>query len=619
MVKTIELVHAGDPPSAQILALLEAAVDLQKAGELARSLDVLQLARTKAPTYPTIHLLLGLAFMEQGNLEKAEAALRQTLDIAPGELQASQALGFLLLRKNRPGEALPMLELYLALSPTDIPTLKAMSSALRRMDRGTEAIELLRNSWQTSGSMTVGIEYARLLVNLERGEDAIGLLSTLADQFPDDPTPHYERVSLLLYRKEFDAAYKIAAPMTEQYPDDDRAWRKLAQVMLRTGQLPKALDAIEHALAIDSRSAHNWLIKAELAQRLHRHDDALQAAEAGLACGVDDDQSAPNPTVPLRMFEAASLLNLERFEEGVARLSAFRLDYPGNTTAIEMECRSLIRLGRLSEALALLRSTTNGQVLQRLASLHYELLHRLDRPQEAWDFIEPQLKFTEKVEQRLEVLAAIGVALYSQGKVKESRAIHAQLTDFAPTHARILCNFGFILLGDGEHGKAELVLRQALDGAVDQIQEALIRSNLGYLALVTERYAIAQDELTAALSLASSDETAIQRIAYCKDAHINSGYSAYPTRSIAIRSAALANLVALRMAEGNRNEAETLVQQLLNEYPGDPTSHEVSGWMHYELGQQVDARHDWERAQTLSDNDELRKVYAQWLEDLNCA
>lgn len=619
MVKTTELVHAGDAPSAQVLALLEAAVNLQKAGELARSLDILQLARTKAPAYPTIHLLLGLAFMEQGDQEKAEAALRQTLDLAPGELQASQALGFLLLRKNRPSEALPMLQRYLALSPSDIPTLKAMSSALCRLERSNEAIELLRNSWQTFGSLDVGIEYVRLLVNLDRDEDAIELLIALADRFPDDPTPHYERVSLLLYRKEFDAAYKIAAPLTERYPDDDRAWRKLAQVLLRTEQFARALDAIEHALAIDSQSAHNWLVKAEVAQRLRRHDDALRAATAGLACGVDDDQSVPNPTVTLRMFEAASLLNLGRLEEGLARLSSLRKDYPENSTAFEMECRTLIRLDRLPEALALLQSGTNGCVSQRFAPLQYELLHRLDRPQDAWALIEPQLNLTERIEPRLEALSAIGVALYLEGKVKESRAIYTQLAGFDRALSGILCNFGFILIGDGEYGKAEAVLRKALSDAVDESQEALIRSNLGYLALVTEHYAVAKEELTAALSLASSEETAIQRIAYCQDAHINPGYSAYPTRSIAVRAAALANLVALRMAESKRNEAEILAQELLDEYPDTNLPFEVRGWVHYELGQNTNAKQDWEKAQTITDNEQLKVVYAQWLKELGDA
>ena len=101
--------------------------------------------------------------------------------------------------------------------------------------------------------------------------------------------------------------------------------------------------------------------------------------------------------------------------------------------------------------------------------------------------------------------------------------------------------------------------------------------------------------------------------------HITSGYSAHPTRSVAVGAAALANLVALAMAEGRPDEAEVLVQQLSNEYPDNPLPYEVLGWVRFEAGHKVKARKAWKQAQALSKDDAAKNVYARWLPGLTGA
>jgi tetratricopeptide (TPR) repeat protein len=605
----------ADVPNAQVRALLEAAVNLQNAGEMARSLDVLQLARTKAPDVAYVHLLLGLTLMEQGEQAKAEASLRQALAIAPTEKRAMQALGLLLLQRGELQEAGEVLQAHLAVEPDNLVTLRAVSNILWRLGLSDEALALLEKHWQTSQSVEAAIEYVRLLANIRQVKEARELLKKIVAQFPHEMAPQYELFELALYQDDLADAKTIAQDLVDKYLREDKAWRALARAESAVGALNQALDAIDHALAIDARNPRNWLEKSEYLHHLGRHEEALDAARAGIMCGGGDVSTGKSLNVPLRLFEAISLLNLQLSDQGVALLTSLRRDYPGNSSLVRIEYETLVHLQRYEDALNMLDDATSyGHHSNDLPPMRYEVLHRLGRAQEAWEYISPLL--SEKTEQRLELITAMALRLYLDDEVMASRGIFTQLTEFAPEDARFLCNLGFLLIGDGEYERSIQILAKACESTSDDDQKALIQSNLGYLYLILGDYVAAADQLTRALAHTNRSTEAIQRVAYYADGKVNPGYSPYPKRFLSISFAAKANQITLALANGEPELAAGLASELVREAPREAIAYEMAGWIHWSNGELADAREAWEFALSLAESTESleeREVYAEWL------
>lgn len=612
MVNMIQSVQQADVPDAQVRALLDAAVSLQNAGELARSLDILQLARAKAPDTAYVHLLLGLTLMEQGEQAKAEGSLRQALAITPTEKRAMQALGLLLLQKGEHQEAREVLQSHLAAEPGNLVTLRALSNTLRRLGLTDEALALLERHWQTTHSAEAAIEYARSLANIRKVEEARELLKKAVAQFPNELAPQYELFELALYQDHIEDATTIAKDLVHKYPKQDEAWRALARAESAAESYTEALDAIDHALSIDARNPRNWLEKSDYLHHLRRHQDALDAARAGIMCGGGDVSTGNSLNVPLRLLEAVSLLNLELADQGLAVLTSLRRDYPGNSGLIRLQYETLVHLQRSEDALKMLDDViSSGPPSNDLPPMRYEVLHRLGRAQEAWEYISPLL--SEKTEQRLGSISDIGVRLYRDDEVQAARRVFIQLTDFVPDDAGFLCNLGFLLIGDGEYERASQILIKASESTSDKDQKALIQSNLGYLYLILGNHVEAADQLSRALTNTDGSTKAIQRVAYYVGGIVNPGYSPYPKRFLSISFAAKANQITLALANGEPNVAAELAAELLREGPDETIGYEMAGWVHWSNGKLAEAREAWEAALSLTESSEEQEVYTQWL------
>jgi spermidine synthase len=81
-----------------------------------------------------------------GDLRGAEAALREALQWNDRDAQANPFLGDLLLRQDRPEEALPYLQTTVRILPGDADSLAGVAMCLHRTGRAGEAVEYYRQS-----------------------------------------------------------------------------------------------------------------------------------------------------------------------------------------------------------------------------------------------------------------------------------------------------------------------------------------------------------------------------------------------------------------------------------------------------------------------------------------
>jgi Flp pilus assembly protein TadD len=166
----------------RLFNLIDAALSLQQAGEQALAIEILSLARVENPEYAPVHLLLGIAYQDLGNMDDAEISLRQALKLDPEYSEALQALGLLLSAKEKLAEAVGLLRKHLGQEPEDPVSLKALSAALLRLGRPEEAVRFLQGSWQDTGAEEPGVQFGRLLIQLNRWSHAEEVLREVSEK-----------------------------------------------------------------------------------------------------------------------------------------------------------------------------------------------------------------------------------------------------------------------------------------------------------------------------------------------------------------------------------------------------------------------------------------------------
>jgi len=607
-------VNKATPLDQQISALIEAILNLQQAGESQQALRILQTALAKAPSNPMVHLLLGLAYRDQAELPKAEASLRQALKLDPDQVEAEQALGLVLMGQGKHEEAATVLERHAGKRLTDPVTLRALGKAWQWTGQADKAAALLQSRWETSRDFEVGVVWGRLLIRLRDLDAAKAAFQEVAEQFPDHPRPLAEIGYILTLQERQADALATYQALTATFPDYDRGWRSLSGIYFSQGDYLQALDAAEHALAIDAQHYRNWLAKSQALEGLLKIQDALDAAQAGIACGVSDDVDADHILISLRLAESRCLLNLNRTEEGVTALDRLRSDFPKVIELVYFEYQVLAHLERYQEALDTLdRAVDAGIPDDRvLAPMRYAILHRLGRPKDAWAFVHPLLD--DQTEQRLGVLGNVAVSFYQEGRIELARTVLEQLLGFAPENARILSNLAFLLIGEGDLSSAKEYLTRSLGSAdEDSHQRPLSLANLAYLHLLQGEFTQAKKELEDVIAIAHPAMEAVQRIAYWWNGQIDPGYTPHPDRYLPVGMAARANLSTCLLAQGHAGAAETQARQLIEQAPNLSVGHECLGWALLAQADVAGTRQSWQTALPLTQSEALAAAIQGWL------
>jgi tetratricopeptide (TPR) repeat protein len=603
-------------PSEKVLRLMDAALDLQRAGERARALEILEQVQEQAPDYAPLHLLIGLAYRDAGQLEEAEAGLRRAIELDPEQTEAIQSLGLLLATQGRSTDAVKWLKRRAELQPYDSVTLKALGAQMARLDRQEEAVKLLEEAWKNTESVEVGITYGRYLIRIRQWELAEEVLHQVADTAPQ-PKPLVEWAYALVLLERHQDALKVLQQILEIDPSFDRAWRGVSTCYLNLGQLSEALEAAERALAVDDRHCRNWLAKANALLKLERYTELLEAARIGAECVPSDDTEARPVLQELRLREVEGLFSLDRPDEALAHLGQLRRQLPTEERLTQFQVQMLKELGRPEQALNVLDEAHEAGVRLdgALAPLRYETLHLLNRPNEAWDFIQPLL--ATQTEHRLDVLGNIGVSFYTQGRVQAAQSVFEQLSEFAPQLSRFACNLGFILTGEGKLSEAERHLLRALDLPDNEDTSPLVLANLGYLYLIQGDYTKAEASLQQAASLAAEQQEGILRIAYWQDGQVVPDFTPHPTYWILVRAAAQANQVTLAMAGHQIEEAEALARKMVQANPDASWGYKMLGWVLCTESKVDEARNAWESALHYVTVSQEKGIIEQWLKGLS--
>jgi Flp pilus assembly protein TadD len=338
------------PPAQQQPALdprVQEAFDLAEAGKAAAALEKLQALPQALVTAP-VQSLAGALYLQLDKPREALAALKPLADAEDAEPAVLYNAGRAALLLNQLDEA----RLYLTRSVLKHPASPAardLGMLTAREGRVVEAYSMLR-PWALRNPKDgdARLMAASLAVQLERPDDAAELLAGLPQ---DDPALRLLRAKVLVQKKDAAGAVALLRPLLANHPQgmDLEVRRALAEAELLAGRPAEAVQ-----LLAGREAAHPSL--ALLLARARRQAGDAAGAMATLKPLIDklpEDASSlgdPRPAAGIAMEYGGWLVDAGRAQEAVPLLEKASRYYPWNPEAWKGLARALEAAGRKEDA-----------------------------------------------------------------------------------------------------------------------------------------------------------------------------------------------------------------------------------------------------------------------------
>ena len=229
----------ADPLNAQALRLR--GILARESGDLDASLRLLKKSAEVNQQYPEPLCELALTLMQAGELQLADAALRDALARESGSHKALANLGALLQYRGHTHEAITYHRRALELDPSDVEVRCNLAKALADAGYGIEAIA------ECDSALTL---------------------------FASHPFVLATKGSVLLDLEQYEGAAEILEQAVARDPDQDMALINLGRVRLAQGRHGRAAETLRRAVKVNPNNA--WAV-ADLANVLAATDQRQEA------------------------------------------------------------------------------------------------------------------------------------------------------------------------------------------------------------------------------------------------------------------------------------------------------------------------------------------------------
>lgn len=610
-------VNTNRDSAAKQLDLLNAALHLRQAGRREQALELAEQAIQMAPDYAPAHVTRGLLLQELEKSAEAEAAFRKALSLDPLDEKASKSLGLMLVGKERFAESLPYLRAYVQRYPADIDTMNALVVALTRLEQPDEITAVQRAAWEKTRNPELGIRYARFLFSRNDASTARTILERIVEQEPTARSLTELSLAQVIL-KEYPQAIVSLLKAIEIEPKFDRAWRGLAFCYTKTGQLDEAIQAAEEAIKLNDHHYRNWQAMGDAMLALRRFDQALVTAQKGIdLIDLQKDPEAAPVLAVLYLQKFNAHLGLGDNQAALNELAGARRAMPFEQRFYTYPAQLLLGLGQPDVAMRIFNDAQqSGLPNEFIVSTTLNFLLNANELERAWDYLCAQ---NDQIQAKfIEVMNSLGYDAYVKGQCDFARQIFDHLVQKYPSNPLYATNLAFILIGSGDHERAEELLQNVLHNQQEQgiEQHPLANCNLGYLYLAQGKFAEAQACLESAFAAATDEDVNIVRVAFWLGQQIVPGCATYPTQSIPLRAAARANLAAIHLARGEHAAAQQQASALLEEYPEMSLGPQVMGSVALALGDKSAAAQAWQQALALAQDGAEKEMLAAWLEGI---
>jgi tetratricopeptide (TPR) repeat protein len=352
------------------------AITARQAGDFESALRTLGEQSPIHPSSAPLQHHYADALLESGELEEAERHFRRVVELSPGTVHGYVGLGDVLLQKDAPEKAVPVLEQAVALRPTYKQANYLLGTAYNRLGRTEEAEAALRIG------LGARIEYLR-----------DGLSDKIA-AYTVNATGRNLRASQYLDAGRPDQAARILEDTYQYHNRNVDYVNTLGAAYLRLGKLDDAHRLLLRARKLDPDQFSTALNLYAWALRSGRREEALSFAEEAVNLASDRDDT--------HLARAQALTELGHFEEALASAR----------TAVEIDARKASNHGLLAE-----------------------IQFRMGDASEAEGSFERALSLDPNLLPALVGLARVKLLL---GKNHDARQVVVRAQQIAPDHPRVV-------------------------------------------------------------------------------------------------------------------------------------------------------------------------------------
>jgi len=391
--------------------ILQRAISTFQAGDFSRAEQMFSLLVKQNPSAVNIGYL-AMAEASNGELAKAIAHFRQSIELGNNSSSARYNLGIAYLNSHQPEAGIRELRQALSQDPRYLPARYALGVALVDTGRAGEAIPVLEQA------RTESPEKPEIWANLVRAEfdagndqAALRTVEGAVQSVPDDPRLAVTLARLCLDHRQVQKARYLLENATESIPQDSEVKILLAKTSLLAGEPIEALAVLKNVPVESGKPGEVYLLRGQ-ARALTGN---LDLAEADLSIALDADPQNE------RYLEAYAWLKQlrDRHGEALATLAKARERNPQSPTLCYRQGLSYFFLRQYDKAA---RASEEAIQLAPAYDAAYLLLGTIRLAQE--DFRLAQAAFRQAVALKPDSALfhrQLGIALFKAGSLEESK------------------------------------------------------------------------------------------------------------------------------------------------------------------------------------------------------
>ena len=350
--------------------------------------------------------------------------------------------------------------------PDNSQLLYGKALLLQQDGRPEEALALLDHPALTQQEIGALLLRARLLQSLDRGDEALPLLRKAIRQHPDDKRLRLAEARLLVDRRKLPEAHRAFSELVRQHPDDDDLRFSLALVSMEIEDWQGAQGLLETLLERDAHRNAALLHLGRVHEELGRPDEAL-AAYAQVEPG--------NEYLPALARQSTLLFERRRGSEAARLLREARASYPEYAVQLYLiEAEAWSRHDQPQRASRLI-----DQALAEYPGDLNLLYSRAMLAEKRGDLTQLERDLRVILEQEPDnamALNALGYTLADRtNRHEEARALIEQAYHLSPDDAAVIDSLGWVNYRLGNLAEAKRLLRIALE----KLPDAEIAAHLG--------------------------------------------------------------------------------------------------------------------------------------------
>lgn len=350
--------------------------------------------------------------------------------------------------------------------PDNAQLLFGQALLLQQDGKPEEALALLDHPALRKGDVGALLLRARLLQSLDRGDEALPLLRKGIRQHPDDKRLRLAEARLLVDQRKLPEAHKAFSELLEQHPEDDDLRFSLALVSMEIEDWQGARELLEELLERDAHRNAALLHLGRVYEELGEPEEALEAY-AQIEPG--------NEYLPALARQSTLLFERQQGSEAARLLREARASYPEYAVQLYLiEAEAWGRNNQPQRASRLI-----DQALAEYPGDLNLLYSRAMLAEKRGDLaqLERDLRFIlEQEPDNAMALNALGYTLADRtNRYEEARRLIEQAYQLSPDDAAVIDSLGWVNYRMGNLAEAERLLRLAMD----KMPDAEIAAHLG--------------------------------------------------------------------------------------------------------------------------------------------